>query len=138
MRLLAKANKLPSMFLRIDRRGTRRFTICVGPWAVKFARNAKGRACNQFEANVWETEIARRDILCPVLACLPFGVALIMQRAETISEQECEALKRTPGFPDWDYIPGGRECPFEPKASDWGRLSDGRLVALDYSAGAES
>jgi hypothetical protein len=125
------------MCLRIDRRGTRRFTICLGPWAVKIARNTKGRACNQFEAHIWQTQTARRKMLCPVLICLPFGCGLIMQRAEPLSEQEEEQLRRTRGFPDWDYMPSGLECPFEPKASDWGRLSDGRLVALDYSIGAE-
>jgi hypothetical protein len=36
----------------------------------------------------------------------------------------------------WDYPRGPDdqdECPFEPKASDWGWL-DGRPVAIDYSA----
>ena len=51
-----------------------------------------------------------------------------------ISEEECRALKASRGFPDWGYMPGGPESPLEHKASDWGRLSDGRLVALDYSA----
>jgi hypothetical protein len=32
----------------------------------------------------------------------------------------------------FNYVPPDDECPFEPKASDWGWL-DGRLVALDYS-----
>jgi hypothetical protein len=125
------------MFFSIDNRGTRRLTICVGPWAVKLARNAKGRACNQFKANVWETEIARRNMLCPVLTRLPFNLGLIMQRAGPISEDECRELKKTRGFPEWDYKPPGLECPFEHKASDWGRLRDGRLVALDYSTGVE-
>jgi hypothetical protein len=39
-------------------------------------------------------------------------------------------------FPDWDYRPGEDDAPFEYKASDWGRLKDGRLVALDYSTPA--
>ena len=40
----------------------------------------------------------------------------------------------TDGIPDWDYMPPDDEGhPFEYKASDWGRLPDGRLVALDYS-----
>jgi hypothetical protein len=41
-------------------------------------------------------------------------------------------------FPDWDYVPPDDTCPFEYKASDWGRLPDGQLVALDYSATALS
>jgi hypothetical protein len=32
--------------------------------------------------------------------------------------------------------PGEDDAPFEYKASDWGRLKDGRLVALDYSTPA--
>ena len=50
-----------------------------------------------------------------------------------LSEDEAERLRNTRGFPDWDYVPPDDECPFEFKASDWGRLPDGRLVALDYS-----
>jgi hypothetical protein len=72
-------------------------------------------------------------MLCPLLARLPFGLAIIMQRAQPLSEDEAERLRNTRGFPDWDYVPPGNECPFEFKASDWGLLPDGRLVALDYS-----
>ena len=54
-----------------------------------------------------------------------------------LSEDEAEGLRATRGFPDWDYGPPDYDdYPFEPKASDWGRLPDGRLVALDYSAPA--
>jgi hypothetical protein len=112
-------------------------TICFGPWALKLARNASGRRCNRFEAALWaRTTEARRNMLCPVLACLPFGVGLVMQRAKPLSEEETEHLKTVDGFPDWDYVPPDEGHPFEHKASDWGRLSDGRLVAVDYSAPA--
>jgi hypothetical protein len=30
----------------IDTRGSARLTICIGPWALKVARNATGRRCN--------------------------------------------------------------------------------------------
>jgi hypothetical protein len=74
-------------------------------------------------------------MLCPVLARLPLGLAILMSRARPLSEDEAERLRATRGFPDWGYGPPDYdECPFEPKASDWGRLPDGRLVALDYSA----
>jgi hypothetical protein len=123
--------------LAIDNRGTVRMTICFGPWALKLARNATGRRCNRFEAALWaRTTEARRNMLCPVLACLPFGVGLVMQRAKPLSEEETEHLKTVDGFPDWDYVPPDEGHPFEHKASDWGRLSDGRLVAVDYSAPA--
>jgi hypothetical protein len=121
-------------FFAVDSRGTVRRTICIGPWALKVARNATGRCCNRFEADLWvRTTAARRNMLCPVLARLPFGLAVIMQRARPLSEDEAERLRNTRGFPDWDYVPPDDECPFEFKASDWGRLPDGRLVALDYS-----
>lgn len=87
------------------------------------------------EATVWKTATdVRRDMLCPVLARLPFDLCVVMPRAQPISEEDCQKLKDTRGFPDWDYAgPPDMECPFEHKASDWGRLPDGRLIALDYS-----
>lgn len=72
-------------------------------------------------------------MLCPILFAVPGGLALVMKRATPISEDEAHQLRGNFGFPDWDYVPPDDECPFEPKASDWGHLSDGRLVALDYS-----
>jgi hypothetical protein len=114
-----------------------RRTVCIGPWAVKIARNSTGRRCNRFEADLWvRTTPRRREMLCPVLACLPFGLAVIMQRAQPLSEIEAQHLRSTRGFPDWDYVPPDEGEPFEYKATDWGRLPDGRLVALDYSAPA--
>src|SRR5262249_2741546 len=86
-------------------RGTRRLTLCIGTWAVKLARNSNGRRCNRFEADLWiRTPAARRNTLCPVLARLPFGLAVIMQRARPLSEDEAERLRNTRGFPDWDYV----------------------------------
>jgi len=121
----------------VDRRGTARVTISIGPWAFKLARNATGRRCNRFEADLWaRTTAARRNMLCPLLARLPFGLAVCMARAQPLSKGEAHHLIDIDGFPDWDYVPPDDECPFEYKASDWGRLSDGRLVALDYSAPA--
>jgi len=127
------------MTLTIDRRGTVRLTICIGSWAFKFARNATGRRCNRFEADLWiRTTPTRRKMLCPVLVQLPFGIGVIMQRAKPLSEEERDQLFDADGFPDWDYVPPDETCPFEYKASDWGRLRDGRLVALDYSTPALS
>jgi hypothetical protein len=77
-------------------------------------------------------------MLCPVFMRVPFGLAVVMQRAKTLSDEECYRLMDADGFPDWDYVPPDETCPFEYKASDWGYLPDGRLVALDYSAPALS
>src|SRR6266849_2233073 len=123
----------------IDRRGSSRLTICIGPWAIKIARNAIGRRCNRYEAELWKRATpARRAMLCPVLMPLPAGLALVMPRAEPLSDEEGDHLMRTDGFPDWDYMPSDDDDghPFEPKGCDWGRLPNGRLVALDYSTPA--
>ena len=69
----------------------------------------------------------RRAMLCPVLARLPFGVAILMPCAEPLSEDEADHLRAMRGFPDWDYVPPDESEPFEYKASDWGRLP-GRLA----------
>jgi hypothetical protein len=127
----------PRHFFALDRRGTVRLTICIGPWTWKIARNTTGRRCNRFEADLWaRTTTRRRAMLCPVLAHLPFGLAICMPRAQPLSEREKEQLIDADAFPDWDYVPPDEGEPFEYKATDWGRLPDGRLVALDYSAPA--
>jgi hypothetical protein len=75
-------------------------------------------------------------MLCPVRWCSGRGWLLVMAAATPITETEKEGLIDSNGFPDWDYMPGEDGDPFECKASDWGRLNDGRLVALDYSTPA--
>jgi hypothetical protein len=122
--------------ITIDRRGSCRLTVCVGPWAIKLARGATGRRCNRFEADLWNRTIAvRRAMLCPILVILPFGIGVVMRRADPTTVDEAQQLLDGDEFPDWDYMPPSDDsCPFEYKASDWGRLPDGRLVALDYSA----
>jgi hypothetical protein len=66
---------------------------------------------------------------------MPLGIALLMPRAQPLSENEKRCLMDTDEFPDWDYVPPDETEPFEYKASDWGWLN-GSLVALDYSAPA--
>ena len=116
--------------------GTTRAVLCVGPYAIKFAKGKRGRRCNAYEAALWaKTTDVRRSMLCPIIAALPYGLAIVMRRAAPLSEAEKDYLIETDGFPDWDYVPPDDTAPFEYKASDWGRL-EGRLVALDYSAPA--
>jgi hypothetical protein len=67
-------------------------------------------------------------MLCPVLACLPFGLGLVMQRAKPLSDQEHDRLMDDDAYPDWDYVPPDEGHPFEHKASDWGRLQTGALL----------
>lgn len=111
-------------------------TVCVGRYAIKIAKGARGRTCNRYESDLWKrTTDARRKMLCPIHTILPFGIAVVMPKAQPLTENEKKLLIDTDGFPDWDYVPPDESAPFEYKASDWGRLND-RLVALDYSAPA--
>jgi hypothetical protein len=71
-------------------------------------------------------------MLCPVRWCSGSGGLVVMAAARSLSAADHEHLLDTDGFPDWDYMPGEDGHPFEPKASDWGRIN-GRLGALDYS-----
>ena len=71
-------------------------------------------------------------MLCPVRWCSPKGFLLVMQAAEPLNPADHLDLLERDALPDWDYMPGEDGDPFEPKASDWGRIN-GRLVALDYS-----
>jgi hypothetical protein len=114
--------------------GTMRLTLCVGRYALKFARGRRGRDANRREQLEWSRATPpRREMLCPVLWAAPFGLVIVMQRAVALTRQEQQELLFNHGFPDWDYMPGGPRSPFEFKETDWGRL-DGRLVALDYAA----
>jgi hypothetical protein len=120
----------------VIRKGSTRTVIIVGPLAVKLATDERGRRCNRFEADLYERAHAqRRAMLCPVLCCTPAGTALLMPAARPLTEQERDHLWKIDGFPDWDYVPGGDEHPFEWKPTDWGWLK-GRLVALDDSTPA--
>lgn len=116
--------------------GTTRRVLIFGGFALKIARHNRGRRCNRFEARIWaEATWERKAMLCPVVACWAGSLVLVMLAAEPLSEEEAEQHRQNDTFPDWDYLPGGEECPFEYKASDWGKLGS-RLVAVDYSAPA--
>ena len=115
--------------------GITRFTLCIGPYAIKLPKNLRGCVANVGERVEWKrARPERRAIMCPLLWSAPFGLFNIMRRAVPLAWEEQQSLLYRDGFPDWDYIPSGPSCPFEFKESDWGRLDDGRLVALDYPA----
>jgi hypothetical protein len=53
--------------ISVSRTGTTRFVLVVGRWAMKFARSARGRRCNRYEANLFASvDERRRSMLCPV------------------------------------------------------------------------
>jgi hypothetical protein len=123
--------------IRVSRTGTTRLVLVIGPWALKFARGARGCRCNEYEANLFRTVgDRRRAMLCSVRWCSGAGWLLVMATAQPLAKADHEDLLDRGDFPDWDYRPGEDGEPFEYKASDWGRLEDGRLVALDYSTPA--
>jgi hypothetical protein len=110
--------------------------IVVGRWALKFARNAQGRRCNRYEADLYRSVSEdRRRMLCPVIWVSRRGKLLIMAAATPLTESfSCEQYMEW--FHEWDYLSGDDyKCPFEPKPSDWGWYG-GRRVALDYSTPA--
>jgi hypothetical protein len=115
--------------------GTTRFVLCLGPLAFKFPRSLKGARCNRFESDLYRrSDQGRRKLLCPPLCCLPFGAALVMRRADSMSGAEYRQHVRDAGLMlAWGYRgPTDDGSPFEPKANDWGWL-DGRPVAVDYA-----
>ena len=109
--------------------------IVVGRFALKFARNAPGRASNLYEANLYRSVIAtRRALLCPVLSVSRKGFVQVMRAARPLTDMmSLDEYRHV--IEAWDYMPGEDSCPFEPKASDWGWF-EGRMVALDYSTPA--
>lgn len=109
--------------------------IVVGRFALKFARNARGRASNLYEAKLYRSVNAtRRALLCPVLWVSRNEVVQIMRAATPMADMM--SLDEYMDVAEvWDKMPGEDSCPFEPKASDWGWF-EGRMVALDYSTPA--
>ena len=120
----------------ISRTGSfRRPVIVIGRWAMKFARNARGRRCNEYEADLYRSvSDERRRMLCPAIWVSSGGVPLIMAAATPLAEPL--SLDEYMGlFEERDYFPGADARPFEPKLADWGWYG-GRRVALDYSTPA--
>lgn len=109
--------------------------VVIGRFAFKFARNARGRASNLYEAKLYrDANATRRALLCPVLWVSRNGLVQIMKAASPLT-QMMSPDKYMEAVDVWDFTPGEDSCPFEPKASDWGSL-EGRMVALDYSTPA--
>jgi hypothetical protein len=122
--------------IRIWRAGSMRSPVIVaGGFAFKFARNARGRASNLYEAELYRSAKAtRRALLCPVLWVSRNGSVQIARAAKPLTEM-MSSNEYMHVVEVWDYMSGEDGCPFEPKASDWGWF-EGRMVALDYSTPA--
>jgi len=113
-------------------RGSQRRTVVCGRIAIKVPRLRRFRAgarANREEARIWREGWQRfyRE-LCPVLACLPFGVALVMPAVRIMSRAEFEAFVKSGAHPD--HLPDPEL--YEDKPGEWGYLR-GRPVVVDYA-----
>jgi hypothetical protein len=74
--------------IRISRAGSMRSpVIVVGRFAFKFARNARGRASNLYEAKLYRSANATwRALLCPVLWVARNGSVQIMRAAKPLTD----------------------------------------------------
>ena len=111
--------------------GAYRVVFRCGRFAVKLPRPRNllsGMRCNQWErevSRVWQPRF-RWKSLCPVLVADPFGLCVVMPRAR---QPVTEAQMLAASAEDADAYPAPD---FEFKVDDWGILSDGRVVAVDY------
>jgi hypothetical protein len=116
----------------MKRRGSQRFAVVIGPFAVKIPRLRRlreGMRANRMEARIWREGWQRKyKELCPILASLPFGIALVMPAVRIMSPDELQAFRNSLAFPDHDPDP---EL-YESKGGEWGYL-DGRPVVVDYA-----
>lgn len=112
--------------------GITRSVVLAGPFALKFpslrygGRHFKlGTTCNLAERAAyrrvrdWGTDV--RDRLCPALWCAPFGLMLVMRRAEPLGrDPRVDELAHL-----WDWSTDHKE-------ENYGILK-GRVVCIDYA-----
>lgn len=104
------------------RSGATRHVLLLGSLAFKAPRLTRWRAfLNGLLANLTETEFSRLNDprLCPVLLALPFGLLVVMRRADPL--------------PSGVALPHWADLPVERKRDSFGLLT-GRCVAVDYGS----
>ena len=109
--------------------GEFRNVFFFGMYATKvprFTNFVKGMLCNRWEYEMWHhwRPIFSWENLCPIKYSAPFGLFLIMIRAE----QPVTFDEITKSNDALDYYP---DIDVEYKSENWGRV-DGKLVCLDY------
>ncbi len=113
-------------------RGSQRRTIVCGSIAIKIPRLRRLRAgarANREEARVWREGWQRfYPELCPVLACFPFGIALVMPAVRIMSSEEFRAFISSDAHPENYPDP---EL-YEDKLGEWGYLRR-QPVVVDYA-----
>jgi len=92
-------------------------------------RLRQGARANLEEARIWREGWQRRyPELCPVVACLPFGIVLVMLAARIMTRAELDQFEASGKKPD--HIPDPEL--YENKVGDWGYLN-GQPVVVDYA-----
>ena len=113
-------------------RGSQRFAVICGSIAIKiprFTRLLEGMRANRMEARIWREGWQRKyPELCPVLASLPFGLALFMPAVNLMSPDEFKAFRDRGGIPE--HYPDPEL--YESKGGEWGYLR-GHPVVVDYA-----
>lgn len=111
--------------------GQSRTVFLTRSYAIKLPRTASWRSFLWgLLSNLQEADLGRRGWpeLCPVLFAAPGGILVVMPRAEICTDVTAPSeddYRRMTTHPE-------RCVPAEWKADSWGRLPDGRLVAVDY------
>lgn len=113
-------------------RGSHRRAFVVGGIAIKVPRWGRLREAvraNREEARLWREGWQRfYPELCPVIACLPFGVALVMPAVRLMDPDEFRVFCGSEAYPVHHPDP---EL-YESKLGEWGYL-DGKPVVVDYA-----
>jgi hypothetical protein len=109
--------------------GEFRTVFFFGMYAIKiprFTNIVKGMLCNRWEYEMWHhwRPIFNWENLCPIKYSSPFGLFLIMTRAE----QPVTFDEITKSYDALDYYP---DIDVEYKPENWGKVS-GKLVCVDY------
>src|SRR5215469_741841 len=120
--------------LSISSAGATRLVILIGEFAIKLpkptglARFRRGCRGNSIEERIWREERTHFPELCPVLWCIPFGLALAMPRARMMTDPEFWAWADSAEYPE-HWRPA---APYEHKPADWGWIK-GKPVVVDYA-----
>ena len=122
------------------RKGQSRLVLLVGSVAIKIlhikreseltrcGQVRQGLRCNRAERAAWVRNGKRYPNLCPILASLPGGWLVVMQRATPMTLAEFEEWYESD---EWPHFPG-EESPYELKHEDAGKLACGKRVMVDY------
>lgn len=116
------------------KRGTTRFVILIGKYAIKFPRihhKYKGHRYKMFlrgilaniDEKFWYKSGFEKNKLAKVIFTSPFGLFLIMERAEPLSSGEYDKQQMEEQF---------KHLPLDNKIQNFGKV-DNRVVLIDYA-----